>query len=271
MTSVGVYRALDATFELRASASLARVLRTAHADLLAPEVTSPRHVVEVGRRWQGGWQTRVDGSVRVSGVDASDALNEVRRAINDLAAESVVATDTILNAGAVEIDGRAVAFVGPGSSGKTSLTLVATRHGHGYLADDVVAVDPSGRARPFHRPLGVRTEEAGRLEVAVPRGPFDYAVPLRLGDRATLSAGAPLAAVMLVDKGVFDVECTRLDAADALMKLTNQSLRLPGHERVLFRRLEMLVRRVPVWSVRFGAPDEALAAVASLLTDPPPV
>lgn len=49
-----------------------------------------------------------------------------------------------LHASAVEIDGKAYAFVGQSGAGKSTLALALTERGHRLLCDDIVAIDTSG-------------------------------------------------------------------------------------------------------------------------------
>ena len=245
MKSLGVYQALNTTFELQASRGLASYLSEAYADLLAPPDAAPQHVVEADRRVSGWWCTRVDGQTRERDVDDSAALHDVRRAINDLAVASVADTDTVLNAGGIEIDGVAVAVVGPSAGGKSTLTAAAALRGHGFLADDVVAIDPTGNVRPFQRPVGIRSSEAVSLGITIPPGPFDDGYPLRVGKRSALCNGAPLGLIVIVGRCIGATWMEPREPAAALMQLANQALRLPNHERLMFRRLETLVRCTP--------------------------
>ncbi|MEQ9398575.1 MAG: hypothetical protein RJQ04_05355 [Longimicrobiales bacterium] len=67
-------------------------------------------------------------------------------------------------AGAVTDSGGAVLAVGPSGSGKSTVAYAWHGLGRPLLGDDVVALDPTGRAHPFQRPLKVdadRLREAG--------------------------------------------------------------------------------------------------------------
>jgi hypothetical protein len=72
----------------------------------------------------------------------------------------------VLHAGAVVVDGEAVALSGPSGSGKTSLALALERRGAELLADDVLAVEPAGEellAHPGAPIAGIDLAEAERL------------------------------------------------------------------------------------------------------------
>jgi hypothetical protein len=75
----------------------------------------------------------------------------------------------VLHAGAVVVDGRAIAISGPSGSGKTSLALALVRRGADLLADDVIAVEPrQGEllAHPGAPIAGIDQAEAARLRGA---------------------------------------------------------------------------------------------------------
>jgi len=81
---------------------------------------------------------------------------------------------TCLHASAVEIDGRAVAFVGPPGAGKSTVAAALALRGHAALADDIVAIverDGVFRAMPAYPYLSLWQDSAlalygddGRLE-----------------------------------------------------------------------------------------------------------
>lgn len=258
MTTEGVHRALGTSFRFEAPRSLAAMLRPAYADLLDPSSRAAEHEISVSRRLWRGWDVRLDGVPTDDVEDESSALRATRRAVNELATRSVAGTHTVLNAAAVEISGSAVAIVGPGSSGKTTVSVAAVLKGHGFVADDVVAVDGEGVVQPYHRPANVRLVEAPRLGLEVPAGPFEHGYPLRMGDRARLSTGAPLRLIVLVSRYNGRTFVQPRTPADALMRLANQSLRVAGLERRMFRRLETLVRQVPAVSLYHHDLDAAV-------------
>lgn len=254
---MNVYTALDTTFTFEAPGRFERLLATAYSDLLAPHGAEPKHVVRLERSLTFGWRTVVDGEVRRRGMDASAALLDVRRAVNDLAESSALAEHAVLNASAVEIDGTVVGIVGPVVAGKSSLLLTAARRGHGYVADDVVAVRPDGTVRSFHRPLGVRLELADQLGVDVPRGPFRDGYPLVMSAAHRLSGGGRLGLMVLARRA--DGLATQTHSASwGLMLLANTALRAAGLEGTMFHRLAALTATVPVMSLWFDDPGEAV-------------
>lgn len=261
---MNTYVALDATFTFEAPRRLGRVLSAAYADLLAPDLAPPQHVVRVERSFTFGWRTVVDGEVRRRGMDESAALLDVRRAVNDLAESSAVIDHAVLNASAVEVDGTVVGIVGPVVAGKSSLLLMAARRGHGYVADDVMAVRPDGAVRSFHRPVGVRLEVAEQLGVPVPKGPFRDGYPLAMGGANRLSDGGRLGLLVLARRA--DGLATQHHSASwGLMLLANSALRAAGNERTMFHRVAGLTATVPVMSLWFDDPGEAVDEIEQVL------
>lgn len=255
-----VYAALATTFALESSGRFERVLGAAYADLAVPGAAVAEHAIHVERSLTLGWRTSVDGVVRRRGMDSSAALLDVRRAVNEVAESSAIGTDAVLNASAIEIDGVVVGLVGPVVAGKSSLLLTAAKHGHGYVADDVVAVRSDGMVRPFHRPVGVRLETAEALGVRVPRGPFRDGYPFVMGDHHRLSPGGRLGLLVLARRAD-GLATERHSPSWGLMLLANAALRSPGRERSMFQRLGALCADVPVVSLWFDGPEPAVGAI----------
>lgn len=265
MKSVGVHRALATTFEVHADGRLAHLIETSYADLAAPSAAA-QHLIEVRTR-RGQFTTLLDGATREQNVVADAALHDVRRAVNRLAMDSVAATDTVLNAAAVEVGGKVFAIVGVGGAGKSTLAGHLVLQGHGYVADDVVAIDPDGHVRPYHRPLGVRRPQAARLGVEVPPGPFELGWPMRVAGRAPLSPGGSLHTIIVVHRVDDGTWVQALTPAEALVKFADQALLFPGGERRAFQRLEALARRGTAVSLFHHDLREAAAQIDRLAAE----
>ena len=62
------------------------------------------------------------------------------------------------HAASIGIEGRGVMIVGPKASGKTTTSMALAASGHGFLGDEVAAVDCSTKAMvPFRRAVSIRT------------------------------------------------------------------------------------------------------------------
>jgi hypothetical protein len=67
---------------------------------------------------------------------------------------------TLLHAGVVGWQGRAILLPGRSLSGKTTLVRAMLRLGATYYSDEFAIVDDSGKVHPFTRPLGVREDSS---------------------------------------------------------------------------------------------------------------
>ncbi len=178
------------------------------------------------------------------------------------------------------MNGRAVAFVGQSRSGKSTLTTAMARAGFAYLADEVIAVDTGGvgaRASddveetdlvvvPFHRPIGLRSGGAAAIGFTIPAGPYASVHPYSVGVGGVLSGPIPLELVVLLQRGgECEPEMDHLEPGQALFELCQQTLGAADLELPMFRRLENLVRRVPVGVLRYGHVEDAVRFIASTM------
>jgi len=262
-----VFAALDRTFSLRGSSSVASLLDDALLDLRVDEPAT--HHLSVRRTATGRWKVSWDGTLGYVGREDHLALYDALITLNDQAAASGAQHGPVLHGGCVEVEGRAVAFVGHSGTGKSTLTAAMVRAGHGYIADEVTAIDPDTVVRPFHRPIGLRPNSSAVLGSERPDGPFDTIYPLRVGNGwGPLSAGAPLAAVFLVQRGDGVQHSTQqLEPAEALFRLTNETLGGTGNETSMFRHLEWLVHRVPVMRLAYAEVDQAVEYIPRVIPD----
>jgi hypothetical protein len=261
-----VYVALGARFEIRTTHALQETVRDAYADLIAPAQPPAEHVLTASRTLTGRWISTLDGESRVSSRDRRVVLHDVGRAVNDLAVQSAAATDTVLTAAAVDVHDKAIAFVGQAGSGKTAVALAASSRGHGIIADGVVAIDPRGLVRPFHRPLGVPSAQAESSHRSVHvRGAPEDGYPVRMSRSLSLSSGARLGLVVMLEPGLTGGAAVKLSPATALFTLADQALRLADHGPAMFRRLDALVRTVPVFRVSSQSHEMAVGAALDAL------
>ena len=169
-----------------------------------------------------------------------------------------------LHANAVEIDGRAVAFIGESGSGKS--TLAAWFHDRGYkvIADDVCVIDFDDDGVPFACPglprlrlwdkalaqsgRDARTYERSYVDAAEPLEKFD--VPI---DRSAVAhSSVRLAAVYQLRRGdefaITDLE--GVDAANALFANTYRGAFVPRvkGQQAHWESAIKLLRAVPVLS-----------------------
>ncbi|MDR7184890.1 ABC-type cobalamin/Fe3+-siderophores transport system ATPase subunit [Microbacterium trichothecenolyticum] len=112
-------------------------------------------------------------------------------------------------------DGRVVALVGPSGRGKTTASRVLGE-AYGYVSDETVAVDSSGRVHPYRKPLSII--EPGESEKA-------QRSPSALGLGSLPDASLRLAGVVLLDRreDVSGAVVSDVDLGDALEELVAQS------------------------------------------------
>ena len=238
-------------------------LEDAFRDLTGP----PLATITFRRSGLRAWRSGTDEQSHVG--DLGTGLHECLIALNRAAAARFARDHTAVHAGCVARDGRAVALVGVSGSGKTTLTAAAVLAGWAYLADEVCAVDAATlEVQPYPRPLGLRPESLDLLAVDPPIGPaelFTEVAPTRGSRLGALADPTPLAAVVFVER--LDAESPRevlvdpLSPAETLVQLCHHSLRTPGDERALFRRLETVARAVPGSVLRYREATDAAAAL----------
>ncbi len=266
MTSFAI-RALDARLRIVAPPPIGPVLADAFTDLVAKESDPSDAVVEIVWRadGEGRWQVSF-GPGGSASADAAGGLAESIVEINQLAARSVSVERIALHASTFEVDGRAVAVTGKSGSGKSTLVVAAVLRGHGYLADEVCAIDPvNWVVRPYHRPIGLRQQGADALGLSCPGGPSDLfadVYPWRAGEHGRLADRAPLRLLAFIERRPGPVVVEPLAPADALVALTTASLGEASDQRTLFRRLDRLVRNVELVTIGF---DDSFAAVDALV------
>jgi hypothetical protein len=264
VTRVGCFSALEPVVELHAPRSLVRLLRDSLGDLAVDRTPTAR--VDIRRHVTGRWSVRLDGASEPLADGTADlGLYEAIGTLSDIAARSAAGSGVVLHASCIDVAGTAVALAGVSGAGKSTLAGALALAGHGFLADEVTAVADDGVVRPFHRPIGLRADGAAALGIAIPDGPYEYTYPLRIGGRALLSEGAPLGAVAVVRRRDASEGVDELDPAQALFQLANMTLGTTGHERPMFRRLETLVRSIPMYELRYRDVAEGIGLVEDLV------
>ncbi|MEV4687244.1 PqqD family peptide modification chaperone [Microbacterium sp. LWH3-1.2] len=112
-------------------------------------------------------------------------------------------------------DGRVVALIGPSGRGKTTASRVLGE-AYGYVSDETVAIDASGRVLPYRKPLSII--EPGEPEKA-------QHSPSALGLGSFPDGSLRLAGIVLLDRreGVDGAVVSDVDLGDALEELVAQS------------------------------------------------
>ncbi|WP_250447388.1 hypothetical protein [Actinotalea sp. C106] len=181
----------------------------------------------------------------------------------------------VLHASAVEVDGRALAFVGPSGGGKSTMATLMCAGGASLVTDDVLCVEP-GADRP--------TVRLGATELRLRKGAdtlvelFSAGAPGRrtsADQRQILSLGTeveddlPLAAIVVPypDRRRKHVKVVRQEPREALLDLLSFPRLLgwkdPAVQRGHLAHLAAIVAQVPVYHahVPWGPPfDPGIAA-----------
>ena len=169
-----------------------------------------------------------------------------------------------LHANAIEIQDKAVAFMGEQGAGKSTLAAWFYDRGHGLLADDVCVIgfDSDGHALaypglPRMRLWADAIFASGREPHGYERSYVDDAyakfdvptIPLKLA-----SSARELAGLYVLDRGeVFSIEPMKgIDAVEAVFANTYRGayLAATGNRQEHWRSSTQLVLRVPVFRVR---------------------
>ena len=187
-----------------------------------------------------------------------------------------------LHSNAMELEGRAVAFMGASGAGKSTMAAWFHDRGHHVLADDVCVVTQSGDGMPLAHPGIPRLrlwrdalESSGR-KAEDHEHAFDDADKYNVRTRAS-DAGSPLplAAIYLLDRpesGARELAITRLQGLDAIEALVANTYRgayltmMGATQRHLVQCLE-LTRQVPVFRTERVWGTDAFAEQARLLEE----
>lgn len=171
-----------------------------------------------------------------------------------------------LHANAIEVDGKAVAFMGASGAGKSTLAALFHDRGFRVLADDVcvVSFDAQGNARacpglPRLRLWRDALEMTGRAAEGLSRSYAGASSQLDKFDvpisRTSMQhAGIPISAIYLLDEGSdFSVSrLTGIEAAQAIFENTYRGayVAAASTHQDHWRSAVALVRSVPVFRVR---------------------
>lgn len=167
-----------------------------------------------------------------------------------------------LHANAVEIDGKAVAFLGKSGAGKSTLAAWFHDRGHRIIADDVCVVRLDDQGKPIAEPGLPRFRLWREALAAFGRDTSDYA-PSYSGDETfdkfdvpvtdenRVQTELPLAAIYVLEQGA-DFSIAPLEgmaAAEAVFANTYRGgfLSDPVHLRAHFEQAVKIIEKVPLF------------------------
>lgn len=183
--------------------------------------------------------------------------------------------DLVMHSSAVNVDGTALAFVGPSGAGKTTLAGIMCAAGYGLVADDMLSISTASgivtcmggatelrlreRSRGVAERLGITTATADERLVATPPISESDILPLRL------------VIVPLLDPAHGQVELRRLPGAESVVSLTEHQ-RIShwysaGRRRRQFEAASRIAASVPVLEARIPR-DDFSEELAHRLADP---
>lgn len=182
--------------------------------------------------------------------------------------------DIALHASAVDVGGRALAFVAPGRFGKTTLAAGFAASGHRVLAEDLVCIRPGAQPAIIPGPPTLRLRPDVAPLMSIP----DARVLLQTSDRTHLlfegpASGTgdpvPLGAIVLLNVAEEEPRLERVSAARALPSLWATSFKVPGDAawRVAFDRLGEIVNSAPLWELHRELRLDTLPDLVELLVD----
>lgn len=259
----------ESSFTLPSGAPVLRIHRCADRDVLTfPQLAR----FELETRAEPGTPRRIAYRPQPG---ADPRMLEIRFLGTVMAYALELSGIAALHASAVELGGRAVAFLAASGSGKTGLALSLLERGARLLSDDILALDALGdafSARPSYPSLRLWPELAARYVDDVERLPRlndlvdkRWAAPDELGF-AFAPEPVPLAAIYLPERGASELSIATVRPAEALIELLRQSFlhRMPAALGWEGRRLETLGRlaeSVPVRRLRYPSGWSDLPAV----------
>ena len=103
-----------------------------------------------------------------------------------------------------------------------------------------------------------------RSGIDIPAGPYDYTYPIRMSDHAQLSPGGRLGALVFLYREDVAARYSPRRRSGGALPTANMTLGATERERVMFRRLEHLVRTTPMFELRSQHVDDATSAVERL-------
>ena len=200
-------------------------------------------------------------SADISSADVAELCVGLRQAINLRAIEARKGELLMFHAAGLAdpATGDVIALIGPSGAGKTtaasSLGTVL-----GYVSDETVAVDATGRVIPFPKPLAVKEQGSTRKRITGPDelGLREVGGPLRISRIALLDRRDERVAPSVTTLGLEDV-------LPEIVEQTNYFAALP---RAL-RRLESLIRvSGGVHVIRYHHAEDLVEPVSALLKRP---
>lgn len=177
----------------------------------------------------------------------------------------------VLHASAVEVQGRAIAFLGQKGIGKSTTAAALYERGHGLVTDDVLALDLDGELGPMVLPGFPQLKlwpEAAAAVGAAPKGLPRLGLRLekrsQRAERGFVRTPLPLGCLYVLSAGS-DLAVDPLPPQEAFVELVAHSYLVrslkPSAAALHFRQCTQLVNCVPIRLLRM---ERSLAALPDL-------
>ena len=259
------YRLDGLPVETRVTDALAPAAAALFPDARAPAGDGP---VELEVAGSGGEGFRVNARGRETRhPDAAGALAAFELALAETLVRRAAAIP--LHAAGALLPGGAVALVGAGGRGKSTLAAALARLGRPVYGDDVLLLDgAAGRVRAFRRLLKLLPPAPTLLGLERPRGPVaelwgDSALyhPEELG--SSWAEPAPLRAVLFLerDAAARGVELAPVGAPEAVRRLLSQLQLVERAGPAEFEAVAAAVDGAEAATLRYASAVDAARAV----------
>lgn len=197
--------------------------------------------------------------------------------VDATAMSSLVRSDSGLvsfHAAAIRCGGAAAAIVGDSTAGKTTTTVACARRGMQVYSDERLLLDADAFVLPFLRAFNIRRHGASLLhedaiadelgaQLAARAGEFDWIdlSPLESMPHLRVPDPKPLRAIFLLDGKADRVAIRQVDSARSCPRLL-ESIDCAARARIdRAARVMSLLRRVAVFSLTLGRPNESAQAI----------
>jgi hypothetical protein len=186
----------------------------------------------------------------------------------------------LFHAGAIEADGVGILLPGASGSGKSTLVAGLVRRGHGYLTDELVAVDmENGQLLPYPKPITVKPGSFGVLgDMGPDVRPLSGHRPwvgqewqVAVGDdigRRIGAACAPGVVVLPHYDANAETALTPLSDTDAFFALALHAVNLIHHGSEGTRVLGQLAKGCQCFSLTMSDLDEACRLLTDVVSAP---
>jgi len=208
-------------------------------------------------------------------VLAGSPLAAVLRAVSEVnnVAVASVPDRLALHAGAVGGASGVVVLPAASNSGKSTLTTALVSAGFGYLSDEVAAIGPGLRCRPFPKAIALDPGSFPLFPDLAPRAftGLDLAVSTREWHVDPTSIGSlgrsgRVAAVVCPKwRPGAETRLCRVGPVDAMQLLLGEAFDFAEGGQTVFDILGKLVSEVPVYRLGYGRLDGAVETISQLL------